>query len=655
MKSLAFMGVLAAAAGSLVVQARVNGPMSVTSPDGRTTIEVRRAAGGPFVYHVTRRGQDVLADSPLGLRRVEQNFDAAALTFIGSDAIRAIDDRYTMPHGKARAHRVVARERTLHFRNANGVPLDIVVRAQNDGVAFRYAFPDRSVDVKMVAVESTGFRVPAGSKAWLLPRQAVGKYAPAYEDLFRQVASGTASELPDGWDLPALFETPGGAWALITESALDEHYCGSHLAQEAAGGVYRIAFPDPAEGRGTGKAQPESTLPWTMPWRVVIVGDRPGDILESDMVIDVAPASRIGAAPWVRPGRAAWSWWSMSDSPKHAEQLNAFTDLAAEMGWEYALVDANWNLMQSGTIEDVIAHAKQKNVGLLFWYNSGGPHNDVTEAPRDRMFTHEQRVKEMTQLRAWGVKGIKVDFWQSDKQDRVAQYRELLQDAADFQLMVDFHGSTIPRGWQREFPNLIGMEAVAGAEQYKFREDYAAKAPWLNTVLPFTRNVAGPMDFTPVTFSDATYRHQTTNAHELALSIVFETPIQHFADGADSYRAQPEAVKSFLRQVPTAWDETRWLSGYPGQTLVVARRAGDAWYVGGINGTGSPAVALVSDTRLGTGPWHGTLIADGDSPRTFAVAAAPFHPARPGEVREDDFGPPVRMLPYGGFVMRLTR
>jgi hypothetical protein len=286
-------------------------------------------------------------------------------------------------------------------------------------------------------------------------------------------------------------------------------------------------------------------------------------------------------------------------------------------------------------------------VGLLFWYNSGGPHNDVTEAPRDRMTTHEQRVKEMTQLRSWGVKGIKVDFWQSDKQDRIAQYRDLLKDAADFQLMVDFHGSTIPRGWQREFPNLIGMEAVAGAEQYKFREDYAAKAAWLNTVLPFTRNVAGPMDFTPVTFSDATYPHQTTNAHELALSIVFETPIQHFADSVDSYRAQPEAVKTFLKQVPAAWDETRVLSGEPGQTLVVARRSGDVWYVGGINGTNERQSITLPTDFIGGLSWKGTFIQDGDTPRSYSFA----HGAGRTDAR-----PLVRgVLPRGGLVARFER
>jgi len=318
------------------------------------------------------------------------------------------------------------------------------------------------------------------------------------------------------------------------------------------------------------------------------------------------------------------------------------------VGWEYALFDANWNAMESGSIADVIAHAKQKNVGLLLWYNSGGPHNDVTEAPRDRMTTHEQRVKEFQQLKAWGVKGVKVDFWQSDKQDRIAQYRDLLKDAADFQLMVDFHGSTIPRGWQREFPNLIGMEAVAGAEQYKFREDYAAKAPWLNTVLPFTRNVAGPMDYTPVTFSDAKYPHQTTNAHELALSVVFENPIQHFADSVESYRAQPDAVKTFLKQVPTAWDETRVLSGEPGQTLVIARRSGNAWYVGGINGQDVPATARVTLDFLKDGSWKAMNIVDGADDRTFSAIQMDI-PQTAGMTRE------FAMRARGGFVLRLER
>jgi hypothetical protein len=637
---------LLAATGAIAPQSGPQPPWSVSSPDGRTTIAVTRRADGALQYRVTRDGQPVLDDSPLGIRRADAAFETR-LTYQSTSAERAIDDRYTLPHGKKKDHHVTARERTLTFGNTGGGKVEIVLRAQNDGVAFRYRFPESGAAKKVIG-ELTGFTVPQGSTAWMLPRQPVGKYAPAYEDLYEQVTSGTSSKLPDGWDFPALFKTPGGKWALITESALDETYCGSHLAQSAPGGTYRIAFPDPGEGRGVGHAEPESTLPWTLPWRVVAVGDAAGRILESDIVLDVAPPSKIGAAAWVKPGRAAWSWWSMSDSPKHASQLNAFTDLAAEMGWEYALVDANWNVMQTGTIQEVIAHAKAKNVGLLFWYNSGGPHNDVTEAPRDRMFTHEQRIKEFAQLKQWGVRGVKVDFWQSDKQDRIAQYRDLLKDAADYQMVVDFHGSTIPRGWSREFPNLIGMEAVAGAEQYKFREDYAGKAAWLNTVLPFTRNVAGPMDFTPVTFSDAKYPHQTTNAHELALSVIFETPIQHLADSADSYRAVPEAVRTFLKQVPSAWDETRVLSGEPGETLVIARRDRGVWYVGGINGQDKPGTAHVSLSFLGDGSWLGQNVTDGADDRSFGRLQMDI-PQTAGVTRD------VQMRPRGGFVMRFER
>ena len=254
----------------------------------------------------------------------------------------------------------------------------------------------------------------------------------------------------------------------------------------------------------------------------MIVADAATRILESDLVLDLSPPARDSDWSWVKPGRAAWSWWSKSDSPKHAEQLNAFTDLAAEMGWEYALVDANWNLMQTGTIDDVVAHAKAKGVGLILWYNSGGPHNIVTEAPRDRMTTREARRAEFAKLRDWGVKGVKVDFWHSDKQDRIQQYRDVLRDAAEFHLIVDFHGCTIPRGWSREFPNLVSMEAVFGAEQYKARAEMSKNGPRHNTILPFTRNVVGSMDYTPVTFSDSKFPHTTTDAHELALAVVFE-------------------------------------------------------------------------------------------------------------------------------------
>jgi alpha-glucosidase len=617
---------------------------TVSSPDGKTAITVARQNDGALVWRVTRDGSPILADSPLGIRRADQLFDSG-LTFVRTADAPTIDERYQTPTGKRHDHHVTGREQTLTFANAAGAHLDVILRAHDDGAAIRFRFPERDAGTKTVLAEQTGFHVPAGATGWLMPQQPAGRYGPAYEDLFLEVSPGTPAPRPDGWSFPALFKTSAGKWLLITEAALDDSYCGAHLAATASGGIYRLSFPDSKEGLGVGAVEPSSSLPWTLPWRVVVVGDSAARILESDLVQDLSPSAGPGDWGWVKPGRAAWSWWSKSDSPKHADALNSFTDLAAEMGWEYALVDANWNVMETGTIDDVMAHAKQKGVGLIFWYNSGGPHNEVTEQPRDRMTTREQRRAEFAKLRDWGVKGVKVDFWQSDKQDRIQQYRDLLRDAAEFHLLVDFHGCTLPRGWSREFPHLVTMEAVFGAEQYKARVEMAEGGARHNTILPFTRNVVGSMDYTPVTFSDAKFPHRTTNAHELALSVVFESGVQHFADSVETYRSLPDAPKQFLKDVPTAWDETRALSGEPARTIVVARRAGNVWYVGAINGQNASQTMTLPLAFLGPGDWQMMLIRDGDGDRTFdastrAVAA------------RDTIDVPVRA--NGGFVGRVV-
>ena len=619
---------------------------SVDAPDGRHRITLTRQADGRLTWRALHGPAVVVEDSELGIRRADQSF-TEGLTFVRDSPSAPIEERYETPHGKRRLHRVRANQRSIMLRNASGAQVEIVLRAHDDGVAFRYRFPETDPTPRTVVEERSGFHLPRGTTAWLLPHHMPSRYKPAYEDLFHEVPVGTAAPEPAGWSFPGLFKTPAGPWLLITEAALDESYCGSRFAADAPGGVYRLRFPDPGEGRGVGEVNPTSTLPWTMPWRVVIIGDAAARIAESDLVSDLSPPSRVADTSWIKPGRASWSWWSESDSPKHAEALNRFVDLAAEMGWEYSLVDANWNFMETGKIEDVVAHAREKGVGLLFWYNSGGPHNDVTEAPRDRMLVRDVRRAEFAKLRDGGVRGVKVDFWQSDKQDRIRQYREVLADAADFQLLVNFHGCTLPRGWSREFPHLVGMEGVMGAEQYKFSAEYQARSAWHNTVLPFTRNVPGEMDYTPVTFTDHKYPHRTTNAHELALSVVFEVGVQHFADSDKSYRALEEGPKRFLKQVPAAWDEMVLVNGEPGKIAVVARRSGDAWYVGGISAEDAPQSATVALAFLGDqGPWSMTLIRDGDDDRSFATSAR--------QVTSKD-ALDVAMRPRGGFVMRLAR
>jgi alpha-glucosidase len=629
-------------AGTAAAQRSGTQQWEVTSPNGRTALVLTRHGDGQLTWQARRGKTAVVAESPLGVERSDAAF-VTGLRFVSATASNPVDDVYHTPYGKRTTHPVHGRERTVSFTNVSGKKMDVVLRAHDDGVAFRYRFTDTDTIAKTVTDEQTGFAVPAGSTAWIEPQQPVGQYAPAYEDLYREMPSGTPAPLPDGWAFPALFHLAAGPWVLITESGMDGNYCGSHLAPDAPGGVYRIKFPDPAEGRGVGLAQPRGALPWTLPWRVAIIGDTAGHILESDLVDDLASPTRVTDQSWIHPGRAAWSWWSESDSPTSADRLNAFTDLAADMTWEYSLVDANWNLMRQGTMADVLAHARDKGIGLLLWYNSGGPHNNVTEAPRDRMFDRLIRRGEMGKIRDWGVKGIKVDFWQSDKQDRMQQYRAVLQDAADFHLLVNFHGATIPRGWEREFPHLVGMEAVAGAEQYKFRADYPENAAWQNTVLPFTRNALGAMDYTPVTFTDHQYPHLTTDAHELALSVVFQTGVQHFADSVSAYESLPEAPKAFLKEVPAGWDETRALEGEPGQAVTIARREGAVWYVGSI-AANAARTAHVPLAFLGDGPWRMTLVADGAGDRDFASRTADV-------TSKDTIDVPVRAR--GGFVMSL--
>lgn len=616
---------------------------SVTSPDGRNIVTVSSVDGGRLVWRVTRDGSPILDPSPLGVRRHDQTFDEGMkLVSIGEQ--RDIGERYRTPHGKRRDHEVRGRERTVTFANPRNARFDVVMRAHDDGVAIRYQFPETDPQMRRVFGEMTGFAVPSSSKGWIQPQQRVHRYGPAYEDFYSEVAAGSPAPQRDGWAFPALFRTPAGKWLLISESALDGSYPGAHLAADAPGGVYRIAFPDPEEGLGVGEIHPSSSLPWTLPWRVVAIADTAAKLIESDIVNDLSPPSRVKDTAWIRPGRSAWSWWSKSDSPKNANDLNAFTDLASEMTWEYTLIDANWDQMSVGNIERVLAHARARKVAPLLWYNSGGPHNDVTEAPRDRMHERERRRAEFATLQRWGVKGIKVDFWHSDKPDRIRQYREILEDAADFQIAVNFHGSTIPRGWSREFPHLMTMEAVFGAEQYKFRQPFTTRAAWHNTVLPFTRNVIGPMDYTPVTFTDVRFPRTTTNAHELAQSVVFESGIQHFADSVESYRGLPDAVKQFLRDVPAAWDETRGISGEPGQSVVVARRNGRTWYVAGLNADAA-TTANVPLAFLGAGSWNVTLIADGDADREFRVSTRRV-------ASTDSLSIPMRSR--GGFVSQVT-
>ena len=619
----------------------------VASPDGHTAITVNLAGGRQQLsYNVECAGKAVVSASPLGITRKDQAFvDGLKLAEAGS--VKTIDETYTMMTGKRRICRNHANEQTLVFQNAGGAKVELIVRAYNDGVAFRYRFPGQSGEKYVVTSEASGFRLPQDGKMWVHPYDRPSKYTPAYETYFvNGVAAGTVSPSEFGWAFPVLFCTGDRSrWALLTEAGLDSSYCGCHLTQKAVEGVYRIQFPDEAEGNHLGWVEPSWTLPWATPWRVITVGDSAGDIVESTLVTDVSPASVVKDTSWIKPGRASWSWLFDHDSPQDCTKLKAWVDLAAAMGWEYSLVDANWTQMKNGTIHDLLAYANGKGVGLLFWYNSGGPHNSVSEKPRGLMDDRDIRREELRLLKKWGVKGVKVDFFQSDKQNIIQLYQEILKDAAEARIMVNFHGCTLPRGWSRTYPHLMSMEAVRGEECYSFDKQFTTEAPIHNVILPFTRNAVGPMDYTPVMFKDNVYKHLTTYSHELALPLIFESGWLHFADGVKEYLDLPEAPKDFLKHVPTVWDETRFLAGEPGQFIVLARRNGTQWYIGGINGENAGRDVDVGLSFLGNARCTVTLVTDGRDPRSFRHETEAM-------TAQDHLE--VRLLPYGGFVAILT-
>ncbi|MBI5385241.1 MAG: glycoside hydrolase family 97 catalytic domain-containing protein [Verrucomicrobia bacterium] len=631
---------------------------SLTSPNGQVKLSVQLAdlsgkadfPKGPGLYYRVEHGAEssratVVNDSPLGLRLQGRDF-VGGLHFESAQPQRLIDESYEMPRGKRRQCRNRAHHLTLSFKNAAGQPLELDLRAYDDGVAFRYRLPSGASSAATLEAEATGFALPADAKLWMAPNDKASTYSPAYETYYEDgIAVGTPAALGVGWEFPVLLRTADARWALITEANVGPNFCGSRLSTTAVHGIYRVTLPDPAEGNRQGSTQPSSTLPWEMPWRVVIVGGSLAGIVESTLVTDVSAPARVKGTSWIKPGRVAWSWWSDNPSPQDGAKQKKFVDLAAAMGWEYVLVDANWDIMDNGNIHDVLRHAKSQGVGVLLWYNSGGPHNVVTEKPRDTLTYQEVRRYELGLLKKWGVKGVKVDFFQSDKQDVIGLYHDILQDAADFHIMVNFHGCTLPRGWERPWPHLMSMEAVRGEECYIFDPKFPERAPVQNTITPFTRNAVGPMDYTPVALSDNKYPHRTTAAHELALTVVFESGWLHFADKAESYLALPAAPKEFLKQVPVTWDDTRFVAGYPGQFVVLARRKGDTWYLAGVNGQ-----ARAHEEHIQPGAWlpagryELARIGDGENPQSFSSETQRFNAGQ-------EFV--ARMKPYGGFVATL--
>lgn len=555
---------------------------TVSSPNSKVKFSFSLNIAGEPSYTVSYNNNAVLENSPLGLNRNDDVFSKNLRLISEND--KYIRQQYQLLTGKKTKQKTSFNQKEYVLRSAQNNEMRIQIRVYNEGVAFRYIFGDEKVVNTQITNELTGFDIPDKAKMWIMPYDTISLYTPAYETYYTNAATlQTKCPNKEGWSFPALFHINQN-WMLITEAGLSENYCASHLDAATKNGLFRLRFPENTEALGNFSPTPNISFPFSSPWRVIMLGDNCGTILQSSLVTHVSEPSQIKNTAWIKPGKSSWSWWSDHDSPRNYESLKKFVDFSAEMGWEYSLVDANWDLMTGGNVNQLIDYAATKKVGIWLWYNSGGSNNAVTERPRDIMFDSVKRKQEFEKISKWGVKGVKIDFFQSDKQEIIKLYLDILRDAAANKIMVNFHGCTLPRGWQRTYPNLLTMEAVRGAENYGFDANYPDKAPWHNTIYPFTRNVVGSMDYTPVTFSNQRFPHLTTNTHELALSVVYESGIQHFADKTEAYKQLNSDCKNLISKLPVSWDETKYIAGEPGKYVVIARRKGKKWYVGGING-----------------------------------------------------------------------
>jgi len=561
-------------------------------------------------YNDSNTTSVVIPEIILGLSRSDQDF-SKDLKFLKTGKQVLMTEQYNLFHGKRSDCSNSGNETIVSFENSGKAKLNLIIRAYNDGMAFRYEFPDKEGSF-VIKDELTSYNIPSSTKRWL------EKWNAANEGLYSVMNDDNTQQ---SWCYPALFDSPDNdCWYLIHEADVDRNYCGSKLSNTADKSFYKITFPDPKDGNGLGESAPTINLPWKSPWRVVIMGTL-ADIVESTLIHDVSPPSVIKNTDWIKPGLVSWNYWSSNHGTKDFKIVCDFADLAASMDWPYTLIDWEWDAMSNGgNLDDAVKYIQSLGVKPLIWYNSGGPHTRVASTPRDRMLTHENRVEEFTKLKKMGVAGVKVDFFESEKQDMIRYYLDILDDAAQFEMMVYFHGCLVPRGWERTYPNLMTLEGVRGAEWYNNGPDLTTTAPEHNAILPFTRNVVGPMDYTPVTFTNSQYPHITSFGHELALSVVFESGLQHLADRPEGYYGLPDAARTFLKEVPNAWDDTKLLDGYPGRDLIVARRKGALWYIGGISSERFERTKNLNFNFLPESKKYKlTLIADGKHDKDFSV------------------------------------
>ena len=578
--------------------------LKVTSPDGRLIVNLNDK-GGIVTYDVTYDGQEAVKPSRLGLITNVGDF-SRGLSFKTSTT-RQVSDSYSIRNIKARNVEYRANELNATYTDKQNREITVTFRVSDNNIAFRYSMPQWGETASIIIKEeATSFAFPDGTTSFICPQSSpmVGwmRTKPSYEEEYKPDAPLTdKSAYGEGYTFPCLFKVgnekleAGNYWVLISETGVDGKYVGSHLSDYSADNGYRIAFPMPGEANGHGTTDAALALPGATPWRTITVGSDLRPIVETTISTDVVE-QKYAASTDYRPGRYTWSWLIWQDTSINYQDQVKFIDLASAMGYEYVLVD-NWWDTQIGRdkIVELSKYAQGKGVSLMLWYNSNGAWSDAPQTPKQCMNTTLARRKEMAWLKSIGVKGIKVDFFAGDKQHTMQLYEDILTDANDFGIQVIFHGCTLPRGWERMYPNYVASEAVLASENTFFNEHHAINEGFELTMHPFCRNAVASMDWGGTIMNrymspdnKSRHRRYTSDIFEMAAAIVIQTSVQCIAIQPNNLTDLPQMELDFLREVPTSWDETRFIDGYPGKYIVMARRSGDRWYVVGLNATKEP-------------------------------------------------------------------
>lgn len=573
--------------------------VSVNGPDGKLQLTVScPSANGEVSYAVTYNGKQMLESSPLGMETNVGDFYRGLQ--LKEHKVTALDTVYEQSRIKASRIHYWANELLCSFVNGEGKNVQITFRVSNNDVAFRYTLPrEQGKGSVTVNSERTGFRFPSQTTTFLCPQSdaMIGwkRTKPSYEEEYKADAPmNERSGYGHGYTFPCLFKVGDDGWVLLSETGVDSRYCGSRLS-DWDNGVYRIAFPMPEENNGNGTVSPAFSLPGSTPWRTVTVGETLKPIVETTVPWDVVEP-RYTTTHDYKPGRGTWSWILWQDGSINYDDQVRYVDLAAAMGYEYVLIDNWWdNNIGRDRMEQFIKYARSKGVEIFLWYSSSGYWNDIEQSPVNRMDNSIARKQEMRWLQSLGVKGIKVDFFGGDKQETLRLYEEILSDADDHGLMVIFHGCTLPRGWERMYPNYVGSEAVLASENLVFSQHFCDNEAFNATLHPFIRNAVGCMEFGGVFLNKRLNRsndggtiRRTTDIFQLATAVLFQNPIQNFALAPNNLTDAPQICLDFMKQVPTTWDETRFIDGYPGRYIVLARRHGNTWYIAAVNATAEP-------------------------------------------------------------------